>query len=366
MKYFPIIIALLAAAACTERIDLLTHAQQSKLVVSANISAEPSRQTVWLSTTVPYFGGAEAQGITSAQVSINGVPLAPCDSAAGEFHTPPDFFVPEGNTATLRILYDLNGSGTPQEFTATETMPHRVRLDTLHLFKVGLDTGVYRPPFMIMVGITRSLEDECFSAEMFYGERSMTRSLGDFSTGSVSHRAGEEITMVLTSGGSTRDMGDGDTLRLAPFDTLHIRINSIPRSTLQFMESAREEMNGSDPMFSGPPANIPTNIEGDNAVGIFALHNPGNTRSVVLPMNVRTLNGTWLAQDGSGRRLAISEGTAALNGSLYFTNVEVNADIRGFWAATSAAVERFRMENYNEFVELSSDVAWQREQRWGF
>ena len=353
-KILPAITFLLLAASCTERIDIATGTQAPKLVISANISSEPSRQTVWVSKTVPYFGGAAAQGVGNAQVFIDGVALTPSDSVAGEYHTVDSFFVAAGQSCRLRVLYDLDGDGAPEEFTATEVMRQSVTLDTLMLLKIGFDTGRYVPPFILAAGFTRSLADDCFAADMHYGNRNMLRTLGDYPVDKIPHGLyGGAAVFALTISGSAMDMGNGDTLRLCPFDTLNVSISSIPPSTLSFLQSAQEELWGGDPMFSGPPANISTNITGGGVVGCFALRNVSNRKGVVLPMNVKTLNGTWAAQDGSGRRIAINDGVATAGSATYFSNVQVDPAIRGFRAdMDNHAAAQFRMENYNEFAEL--------------
>jgi hypothetical protein len=364
-----IILALLAAASCTERIDILTGTQSPKLVISAYISSEPSRQSVWISKTVPYFGGAEAQGVDNAQVFIDDVALTHSDSVAGEYHTADNFFVSEGQSCTLRVLYDLDGDGTLDVFTATEIMPHNVTLDSLVLFKIGLDTGRYVPPFMIATRFTRNLADECFAFDMYYGDRDMIRTLGNYRADATPYGMFDTEVVYALNVSGTITMGEGDTLRLCPFDTLNIRLNSIPRSMLDFLQAAQQELRGGDPMFSGPPANIPTNIAGNGVVGngvvgCFALRNMSNWKSVALPMNVRSLNGMWVAQDGSGRRLSINDGVAVSNGVTYFSNVRVDAAIRGFAAdMAGGGVSWFKMENYNEFVDMLSSASggWKRE-----
>ena len=366
MKHaLPAIILAFLAASCTERIDISTGTQSTKLVISAFISSEKSRQSVWISKTVPYFGGAEAQGVDDALVFIDGVALTPSDSTAGEYCTADSFSVAEGQSCTLRVLYDLDGDGALDEFTATEAMPSNVALDTLVLFKVGLDTGRYVPPFVLAARFARSLADNCFSADMHYGDRSMIRGLGSYPAANIPYGTYGDTAMFAVSVSGTVAMGENDTLRLCPFDTIKMRISSIPKSTLDFLQAAQQELRGGDPMFSGPPANIPTNIKGSGVVGCFALRNASGWKSAVLPMNARTLNGTWAAQDGSGRRLTITDGVAAENGATYFSDVRVDVALRGFWADMGRATAwgfsaPFRMENYNEFVEVAANVHWKR------
>ncbi len=322
------LIFVLLAASCSERIDISTGTQTPRLIVNAFVSAEPSQQTVWLAKTASYFGGAPTPAVTGARVWIDGVELMPNDTAPGQYLTPVGFHGTEGQPCSLRVLCDVNGDGVEEEFTATENMRHNVRLDTLVMVAFGLDTSKYIPPFTINAVFYRSMEDDYFSADMYYNSRNLCRGITNYGAGEIPYGVyGERVVFNLSTGGVAKDMGNGDTLQLCPFDTLRIRLYSIPKSTYTYIHSAGEEVRGGNPMFSGPPANVETNIKGEGAViGCFALRNPSEWRSVILPMNVKTLEGTWTAQDGSGVQISINGDSAtyingANSGKVYFSGV---------------------------------------------
>ncbi len=360
------------SVSCTERIDISPGNHSPRLVVNAFISTEPSQQAVWLSKSVPYFGGTPIPAVTNAQVWIDGVLLTPNDTAPGQYITPAGFRGTAGQPCSLRVLYDLDGDGLQEEFTAQDTMRHDVSLDSLIIAVFGVDTGKYRPPFTISAKATRNVADDNFCIDMYYGNRNMSRSVSDFGAGSVPYGLyREKITFSITTGGTNRVMSVGDTMRLCPFDTIRIKLHSIPKIMLTYISSADRETGGRNPMFGGPPANVETNLRG-GALGCFGLRNASGWRSIVLPMNVKTLDDTWNAKDGSGRQIAVSNGTAtyangADRGAVYFSGVQVDKNIRGFWAGKGgeflSTPAQFKMVNYNEFEDLSTGVGWLREKK---
>ncbi|MDR1225367.1 MAG: DUF4249 domain-containing protein [Prevotellaceae bacterium] len=362
-------------ASCTERIDISTHPEAAKLVINAMMSAEPSQQTVWISKSIPYFGGGQVQGVSDAQVRINGVLLTPDANNPGQYLTSANYSVAPGNTALLRVLYDFDGDGIPEEYTAQDVMPHKVYVDTTIIYPFGLDTGRYIPTFVIMIAAHReSLNDECASVDMYYGNRNMCRTVSDYSLDKIPYGLyGNDsyFTFNLPTGRTSRDMGDGDTLWLCPFDTINLRMGTISQAMYTYLNGAESETSGSSPMFSGPPANVKGNIQGPSAIGCFGMRNPGSWKSVVLPMNVKTLDNTWNATDGSGLQLSISKGTATYSsepnkGKVYFSGMQVDASIRGFWAQQptgSINPVQFQMLSYDEFVQVSTQQTWKREKK---
>ncbi len=375
------------ASSCSERIDINLDSQSGKLVVNAFISTEPSQQTVWLSQSSPYFAGLSAvQHITGASVWINDERLTPNDTAPGQYLTRTDFSVAEGALAQLRVEYDFNGDGEPEVFTAEETMPHNVQLDEIRIAPI-MDTSRYVSPFGIAAVFHRNMADECFSGDFLYcasdGRRhNMSRYIGDYGADNIPYGTFDERAIfTFMIGGDTILQDNGDTLSMCPFDTVLMRINSLPKFTLTYLHAAVSEAYGSNPMFGGPPANVPTNIKGDNVIGCLALRNPSGWKSVTLPMNLKTLDGTWVAQDGSGTKITIDEnGTATYangekKGEIYFEGVVIDAGIRGFYepsnstALVALPLRKFQMMSYREFVEKvnpdDSDtwITWRRERR---
>jgi len=66
------------------------------------------------------------------------------------------------------------------------------------------------------------------------------------------------------------DEDEEDSRLLRPGDKVSVNINAISQEYADFISAAQTELRDNIPIFSGPPANVPTNIRGDKpALGFF-------------------------------------------------------------------------------------------------
>jgi hypothetical protein len=64
---------------------------------------------------------------------------------------------------------------------------------------------------------------------------------------------------------------DNPRQALHPGDTITFELNCIEQSYFNFVSEAQLEITGNYPLFSGPSANVPSNID-NGAMGIFAVY----------------------------------------------------------------------------------------------
>ena len=64
---------------------------------------------------------------------------------------------------------------------------------------------------------------------------------------------------------------DQDEEVLEPGDIVTVEMNSIGEEYANFLWDAQSEISGSNPLFSGPPANVKGNIN-NGAIGFFAAY----------------------------------------------------------------------------------------------
>jgi hypothetical protein len=331
--------------ACTERMNIKTDNQNPKLVVNAFLSTEQGEQKVILSKTVGYFGGEHARGVNDAQVWVNNVELSR-GAEEGVYITANTFQCVAGEAYSLRILYDLDGDGSPEEFFADDVSPK-----TPSIFRdielVPLDTSRIAPPFFTLVHLHRDLSEDYFSVEMYYNGRNLYRNIWDYPIGEVPYGWGDSVSFNLSLG-KKRIIALDDTIFFCPFDTITYYAVGITKATANYVESVQQELNGSDPMFSGPPANVKFNIKGDNGIGLFGLRSISTPVSLVLPMTVTTVVAEW-EDESTGARIKVEkDGYATLNGQIYFQNMTVESSIRGFTAVDgNGAPLSFRMNHYD-------------------
>jgi hypothetical protein len=68
---------------------------------------------------------------------------------------------------------------------------------------------------------------------------------------------------------------------LEPGDTISIELNCLSEDYYNFIRTASLEVSGGNPLFAGPPANVPGNIS-NGAVGILGVSTVSR-KSLILP-----------------------------------------------------------------------------------
>ena len=99
-------------------------------------------------------------------------------------------------------------------------------------------------------------DNNYFSFHLYRNSVLVNDSLQGFRTGDDDFIAGKEITAFPVFFLNQ----ERDWQKLSSGDTITIQVESITREYVSFIENARSESGGSIPIFSGPPANVETNI----------------------------------------------------------------------------------------------------------
>ena len=74
---------------------------------------------------------------------------------------------------------------------------------------------------------------------------------------------------------------------LRPGDKITVELNSIGKDYAGFLQAAQTELFGSNPLFSGPPANVIGNIN-NGAVGFFAAYSTTRASAINSKVQVTT------------------------------------------------------------------------------
>ena len=67
---------------------------------------------------------------------------------------------------------------------------------------------------------------------------------------------------------------------LVPGDTVTVELNNMGKEYFGFLQEAQAELRGSNPLFSGPPANVKGNIS-NGAIGFFAAYSVSRASATV-------------------------------------------------------------------------------------
>jgi hypothetical protein len=251
---------------CTERIDLPLDESSVRLVVEGTITTSRAAHKIYLSKTTSYYYNQEQPMVTGAIVTISdGIKVYQLTEAMpGVYQTDSDFQGVEGLTYTLSIELATPVGGFT-EYTASSTMPRSTILDsvTLTFFPDYGEEGVWEvrcfmndPPtadfyrFLISRNqqlLTDTLDEWFVTDDRFFNN---------------TYTYGAAIFYL--------DQSSEDE-KLVSNDYVTVELNTLSREYNDFLSEAQIELQGSNPLFSGPPANVKGNISHD-AIGFFAAY----------------------------------------------------------------------------------------------
>jgi uncharacterized protein DUF4249 len=251
----------IALAACTEKIDVKLDETYTRLVVEGSITDDTCKHQIKLSTTSSYFYNQPAPIVSDAQVSIsdgeNIFQLSETEQA-GLYETQEMAGI-IGKTYTLNIelAAEINGHKT---YTSSDKMMTIGQIDSINLFYNDnwevweIQLYAQEPPtedfymFRWMknnVMITDTIDEINVSDDSFFNG-SYANGIG---VGWLSDERDDEKPM--------------------PGDTITLIMSTTTEDYANFVWDVQDETGYNNPLFSGPPANIPSNIS-NGALGFFA------------------------------------------------------------------------------------------------
>lgn len=269
IKYNILLIAFVTGmSSCTEKIDLALDSGQTKLVVYGEITTDTTSHEVFLSYSSDYLDDSPATGVEGASVelSFDDSLIVLEESQPGTYITPANFFGTEGMTYNLRISdLDINNDGENEEYSATTELVSVASLDSIGLvytsdaFFSGWEIQIYAwdPEGIKNYYLFKSIKNGVLQTDSLY---EFVFQNDDFFDGNY------------TYGISAQFLDDAKKSEKAiPGDTITFEMNGINEEYYDFLIEAQTESFGSNPLFSGPPANIKSNITND-ALGFFTAY----------------------------------------------------------------------------------------------
>ena len=274
VQIISIFILSIIAAGCTETIDnIQLDSTRPRLVVEGYISTDTTRQMVRLSKLGDALKKDPVQVISNALITISDgtttFRLTEDQTRKGTYFTSPDVFGVAGRTYSLLIKnVDINNDQVMEEYTAQSLLKRLNPIDSIHLvyntsnpdFKswsvnlYSLDPGEGRNFYLLKVRKNNIL---------------LTDSVFKYSIADNYSFEGKYFDGFPVY--SIRE--DRKTEKLTPGDTVTLEMYGITEDYYSFIYSYIADYYPKVPIFSGPSANIPTNIKPiEDAVGVFAAY----------------------------------------------------------------------------------------------
>lgn len=261
---------LLGWTSCTERMDIDLEDAQKRLVVYGTLTTDTTNHTVRLSQTSNYLDEPGGKSISDAQVRITGSDeaefhLTEKPSQPGVYETDSNIYGREGVRYTLHITnVDINNDGETETYKATDRLKPKVEADSIQV-RYSED---FFPRFEIVLFADEPGGKQFYVFRLYKNNRLLTDSLDE-----VVARPDEFIDTISPEEGitvQTLTLQKKDE-RPEPNDTITLELNSVTEQYYYFISRLQEETRYRNPVISGPPANVPSNLT-NGAVGFFGTY----------------------------------------------------------------------------------------------
>lgn len=269
-KFIPYILCLLPLfllEQCTEKIDIKLANNQPHLVVEGMITNEATVKTIRLSTTTNYFFTNVAPAVSQAKVSLNDetttITLIENPANSGIYMTPAIYIGIPGKKYTLNIELQ-NAINGQKVYSANETMPKSYIPDSVKmLFHTDWGKDGY---WETQLFLQDPPEVNFYSFRGYRNDTLVTDTLSKVGMSDDKFYNNRYVkgmpTIFWNQEHKSEKINVGDRIRL--------QVGSITKEYYTFLEELRLEVEPKNPLFSGPSANVSTNIS-NGAYGYFSV-----------------------------------------------------------------------------------------------
>jgi hypothetical protein len=271
-RIISIFILSIIAAGCTETIDnIQLDTTRPRLVVEGYISTDTTRQMVKLSKLGDALMKNQIQAISNALITISDgtttFGLTEDQTKKGTYYTTPNVFGVVGRTYNLLIKnVDINVDQVMEEYTAQSLLKPLNPIDSIHLVYNNLNPA-FKNWSVNLYSMDPGKGRNFYLFKVFKNNILLTDSVFKYSIGDNNGFEDQYFNGFPVY--SLREERKDE--KLIPGDTIKVEMYGITEDYYSFIYSYITDYYPKVPIFSGPSANIPTNIKPlDDAVGVFA------------------------------------------------------------------------------------------------
>jgi len=260
---------------CVERITVELDDSYTRLVVDGGITTDTIAHAVLISQTTSYYFDQPAPAVTGALVQISdGTDAYTLDEESpGVYRTDPSVFGVAGKTYTLTIKLASEIGGF-SDYNARSTLYPVSHLDSVSLafHPDWSEDGIWE----IKCYVQDPLTEDFYRFRISKNGEMISDTLDEwfvtddrFFNGNYAYGA---PVAYLQQGKDDEGLKAGDTVA--------VEMNSIGADYANFIWEAQSEVRGSNPLFSGPPANVKGNIN-NGASGFFSAYSVSRYYTIV-------------------------------------------------------------------------------------
>ena len=261
-----LLLVTLGLGSCTEIVDIELDSTYRRLVVYGEITTDSVFHQVELSTSSDYFLNEPSPKVSGALVELEfknrQITLEENDTLPGVYLTPDAFRGIPGETYGINISQvDVDEDGVDEVYQAESTMPGGLILDSINLtyFKSSFGSG-----YQVVMYALDPPSREWYNFKLWKNSDLLTDTLIKYSV-----QPDDFFNGIYIFGLPVGFLSDEDPREaLIEGDTVTFELNSIDQNYYNFVVDAQLEIFGNNPLFSGPPANVRSNIK-EGGQGVF-------------------------------------------------------------------------------------------------
>ncbi len=266
-----ILLTTLFISSCVENITLKTDSTSNRLVVEGYLTSDTTAQKVILTKSGDVENRNPKEYITNATVfitdSLDTFKLK-YSGNKGIYLTKPDVFGIPGHTYTLHISnIDVNDDGVMENYTASSSMKNELPIDSFKFTSqsFGKDIKMWTINlFAKDIGNGRNY----YLFKVYKNDTLLTDSIKEFSIGNNAGFEGQYY-----NGYTVYSLGSWKNEILRTGDTVTLEMAAITEDYFNFITGFISEYYPKNPIFSGPSANVLTNVLPKNTgVGYFTAY----------------------------------------------------------------------------------------------
>lgn len=275
LKYFVFVILLaVMAIACTETIDdIQLDSTRTRLVVEGYVSIDTIRQSVKLSKLGDALMKNTVQTVSGAEVTVSdGITtwnFTEDPEKKGTYLTDQKVYGMVGKSYFLKIKnVDINYDQIPEEYTAQSKIKALNPIDSLHIVLNKSDRH-FKDWSINLYTMDPGQGRNYYLIKVLKNNKLLTDSIFKYSIGDNTSFEGKYYDGFPVYNLREERLSEKPVIG----DTITVELYGITEDYFSFISAYIQDYYPKIPIFSGPSANIPSNIKPfDDAVGIFAAY----------------------------------------------------------------------------------------------
>ena len=269
---------LFSVISCTERIDINVDDAPSRLVIYGYITTDTKQHSIRITRSAGYFTTNSPEGVSNAVVSISDndgkvIPLVESYKTSGLYQTAGNVRGEEGKTYTLDV--QINYDDRPSEHYRSEAYLQHIN----HIDSVGLRASMlFKQSVEVLLYAKDIGENTYYSIFVAVNDTVVNSSINRFFVMDNFFFRGQYMNGIACYYLNQNPDNENSKEIIRVGDIVTLNINAISQEYATFISNAQSEIRGSNPIFGGPPANVPSNIRnisnpnGMPALGFFTAY----------------------------------------------------------------------------------------------